>query len=212
MAILNQGILGAVSGSIGPVSSYVRNGKNILRARRNSGIVKSTTARLAQREKIEICNAFTRAFTGTGFFNTTFSAYGHGGSGYNRATSSLMNLAIAGTYPGQYLVWQKVLIARGPLPPADNVSVVKDSSGNCIFHWTDNSGMGTARPTDKSILCAYCPSKKRAIFLLDAGTRNAEYAALNVAAFGNEEIATWIAFINAYGDVSDSVFGGMMSM
>ncbi len=211
MAIINQGILGAVTGSIGPVTSYVRYGKNILRTRRNSGVVKSTTARLAQREKIEICNAFTGAFTGTGFFNTTFPAYEHGGSGYNRATGCLMNLAIAGSYPGQYISWQKTLIARGPLPPAEDVSVSKDSSGNCIFQWADNSGIGTARQTDKVILCAYCPSKKKAIFSLDAGTRAKGNAVLNVAVFENEEAATWISFLNANGDVANSVFAGMVS-
>ncbi len=209
MATITQGILGAVSGRIGPVTSYVRNGKNILRTRKNTGVVQSTAARLAQREKIEICNTFTKAFTGTGFFNITFPAYGHTGTGYNRATSSMMNLAISGTYPGQFLSWQKVLIARGPLPGAENVSVVKDSSCHCIFSWTDNSGIGTARETDKVILCAYCPSQKKAIFSLDAGMRNGEQAVLNVATFGNEEGATWISFLNAKGDVADSVFAGM---
>lgn len=208
MAMITQGILGSVTGKIGPVTSYVRNGRNILRPARNTVVIKNTEARLAQREKIKICIDFTGAFTGTGFFNTTFPPYGHTGTGYNRATSSLMNLAISGSYPGQFLSWQKVLIARGPLPGAENISVVKDSS-NCIFSWTDNSGIGTARETDKVILCVYCPSKKQAIFSLDAGTRNAGQAELNVSAFGKEEMATWISFVNANGDVADSVFGGM---
>lgn len=211
MAIINQGILGAVSGAVGPVTSYVRNGKNILRTRRNTGVVKSTVARLAQREKIGICNAFTSVFTGTGFFNTTFPAYGHGGSGYNRATSCLMNLAVAGSYPGQFLSWQKVMIARGPLPPAENVSAFIESNAQCIFHWTDNSGTGTARETDQVILCAYCPAQKQALYSLDAGTRNAGNAILHVAAFGNENFATWISFVNANGDVADSVFAGMLN-
>ncbi len=210
MATITHGILGGVSGRIGPVTSYIRNGKNILRTRKNTGVVQSTAARLAQREKIEICNTFTKAFTGTGFFNTTFPAYGHSGSGYNRVTGSLMNLAITGHYPGQYLVWPRVMIARGPLPSAENVTATKDTIGKITFTWTNNSGSGTARESDKVILCSYCPAKRQAIFSLHAGTRNAEIAFLHVSLFENEESATWISFINANGDVADSVFGGMV--
>lgn len=209
MAIIHQGILGAMSGSIGPVTSYMRNGKNILRTRRNTGVVKSTTARLAQREKILLCNNFTRAFTGTGFFNKSFPAYGHGGTGYNRATSCLMHLAISGSYPGQYPDWPKVLIARGPLPSAINLTVSKDSTGLCTFSWSDNSGIGTARATDQVILCAYAPVKSQAVFTLKAGIRSQGTATLHAALLGSDPIATWISFMNEKEDVADSVFGGM---
>ncbi len=210
MAIIDNGIMGAMKGRIGPVTSYVRNGKNILRTRKNSGSVKNTTARLAQREKITVCNSFTRAFAGTGFFNATFPAYGHDGSGYNRVTGCLMNLAITGNYPGQFLSWQKVLIARGPLPCGENVTVELGPAGNCLFTWTDNSGTGTARTTDNVILCAFSIEGKQAVFSLDAGFRKSENAALNVASLGDGPIATWISFMNSNGDVADSVFAGIL--
>ncbi len=38
-----------------------------------------------QREKIKVCNEFTHAFSGTGFFNKSFPSYGHTGSGYNKS-------------------------------------------------------------------------------------------------------------------------------
>lgn len=210
MATIEHGIMGAVTGRVGPVTSYIRCGRNVIRTAKSTGIVKKTAARLAQREKINVCNAFTGAFTGTGFFNITFPPYGQHGTGYNRATAALMNLAITGAYPGQSLSWQKVLIARGPLPGGENVSIVKDSSNNITFTWADNSGTGTARETDRVILCAYCPERKQAIFSLDAGTRISSNAVLHVSAFENKEIVTWISFINNNGDVADSVYGGMV--
>lgn len=210
MATIEQGLLGTVTGRVGPVTSYIRCGRNVIRSAKSTGTVKKTSARLAQREKINVCNEFTSAFTGTGFFNITFPAYGQHGTGYNRATAALMNLAITGAYPGQSLFWQKILIARGPLPGAENVTIVKDSSNNITFTWTDNSGTGTARDTDKVILCAYCPEKRQAIFSLDAGTRINSNAVLHVSAFENKEIVTWISFINLNGDVADSVFAGMV--
>lgn len=210
MASISNGILGTVSGRIGPVTSYMRNGRNIIRTASNKGVVKNTTARLAQREKIAICNTFTGAFTGTGFFNITFPAYGHSGTGYNRATGSLMNLAITGNYPGQSLAWPKVLIARGPLPCAENVTVAMAGGSNCAFTWTDNSNEGTARASDKVILCAYSISAGKSIFSLNAGTRKTGDAVLDISKLENGPVVTWLTFINDKGDVADSVFAGIV--
>lgn len=212
MAIIQDGILGTALGRVGPVTGYRRNGRNILRTAKNRGVVKNTEARQAQREKIKICNEFTRAFTGTGFFNKTFPAYGHTGSGYNRVTSSLMHLAMTGIYPNQNLSWEKVLVARGPLPVAENTAVLKEGDANILFTWTDNSGTGTARDSDKVILVAYIPELKQAVFSLDAGTRNDCHAIINCDAFKDQSVATWISFINKDGDVADSVFGGMVEL
>ena len=82
MAILTKGILGEVIGKTGPVVRYMRFGQNITRSKgstRKNRI--ETPARKIQREKIKVCNDFTRAFSGTGFFNKSFPAYGHTGSG-----------------------------------------------------------------------------------------------------------------------------------
>lgn len=213
MAIINHGIWGTTHGRIGPVTGYQRNGQNILRTARNRGVVKDTTARLAQREKIKICNEFTRAFTGTGFFNKTFPAYGHTGSGYNRVTSCLMNLAISGDYPGQKLAWEKVLVARGPLPIAESaVAIAAGEEGIINFSWMDNSGTGTARGSDKAILVAYSPETMEAVFSLAAGTRDMTRASLNAASLKYSNVATWMAFINKNGDVCNSVYCGMVEV
>src|SRR5574340_922549 len=105
MAILTQGILGPVTGRTGPVVSYVRFGQNITRSLSNSTKNKiETPARKMQRQKIKVCNEFTKAFSGTGFFNKSFPAYGNTGSGYNRATSTIMNLAIV-SQPETAIAW-----------------------------------------------------------------------------------------------------------
>ncbi len=75
-----------------------------------------------------------------------------------------------------------------------------------------NSGTGTARGTDKVIVVAYCQELKQAIFSLKAGQRGYSSAPLSVTLFKNLNVATWISFINKEGDVSDSVFCGMVSL
>lgn len=212
MAILSDGILGAALGKIGPVTGYTRNGRNILRTSRNSGVVVPTVARLAQRQKMTICNEFTRAFNGTGFFNKTFPAYGHTGNGHNRITSCLLHQAVTGNYPAQKLSLEKVLVAKGPLPKAEAADATGEVNGNIHFSWTDNSGVGTAHDTDKVILVAYCAFLNQAVFSLDAGTRNNGHAHLNTSVFKDHEAATWMSFINKDGDVADSVFCGMVQV
>lgn len=212
MAIAQNGILGFATGRVGPVTCYVRNGRNIIRTARNTGVVKATEARLAQRDRIRLCIGFAKVFSGTGFFNATFPAYGHGGTGYNRAVSSLMNVGLTGSYPHQRLAYENVLVARGPLPGAKNAAAIADTTGNILFHWTDNSEDGTARPGDDCILVAYATNSNRPLFSLLAGSRSAQTAMLNATALSGETVATWMAFRNAQGDVSDSVFTGWVTL
>ena len=167
MAILSQGILGEVVGKTGPVVSYMRFGQNITRSKgstRKNRI--ETPARKLPREKIKVCNDFTQAFSGTGFFNKSFPAYGHTGSGYNRVTSSVMNLAIV-THPVVAIAWPKVLISKGPVAPVDTASASLDGQGNITFTWTDNSGDGTAKKNDRAVFVAYFPDSKQAVIFIE---------------------------------------------
>ena len=133
MAILTQGILGPVQGKTGPVVSYIRFGQNVTRAK--DGTAKNrieTPARKIQREMIAVCNHFTRAFSGTGFFNKSFPAYVHPGSGYNRATSSIMNLAIINNSVIA-IAWQKVQISKGAIAPVAYAAASKTPEGDVQF-------------------------------------------------------------------------------
>jgi hypothetical protein len=69
MAKVINGINGAFTGKVGTVTGYNRNGGNFMRSRhRNKDTVKSKP-RLAQQQKIKVCNEFTKPFSGSGFFN-----------------------------------------------------------------------------------------------------------------------------------------------
>ena len=100
MAQIKNGVLGSFNGKVGPVSGYTRNGRNIMRTSSSRVRDNSTPRRLAQREKIRVCNTFMNAFSGTGIFARTFPNADHDGSGYNRSMKVLMNSALEGIYPG----------------------------------------------------------------------------------------------------------------
>lgn len=213
MAKIPQGILGAIIGTIGPVTGYMRDNQNILRSRRSNVKFTYTTPRTAQQQKIRLCNSFTKAFSGTGFFGKTFPAYGSTGSGYNRATSAMMHQALVGTYPNLQLNYAKLLIAKGMLPGAENARAVAGKNQTIHFRFTNNSDTGTAADTDKIILVAFAPALQQAVFSLHAGLRKDGAAILQAAAFTGYTVETWIAFLsNDETNASDSVYTGSINL
>jgi len=208
MAILTQGILGEVVGKTGPVVSYMRFGQNVTRSKgsiRKNRI--ETPARKMQREKIKVCNDFTKAFSGTGFFNKSFPAYGHTGSGYNRVTGSIMNLAIVNT-PAIAIAWPKVLISKGPIAPVDYASALVNNESNIEFTWTDNSGDGTAKKNDTAIMVAYFPESKKAFYTFSDTERKDKKAVLNVES-QKGTAQTWLGFLSAdESNAANSIYTG----
>lgn len=213
MATAPQGILGVFTGKAGPVTGYVRNGKNILRTSTSIVQYKHTALRTAQLHKIAICNRFTGAFTGTGFFNKSFPAYGSTGNSYNRATSALLNQAITGAYPDMHLDYEQVLVSKGKLPPALHAAATATNDGNIYFSFSDNSDMGTAAANDFVIAVAYCEALQQAVFSLHAGRRKDCEALLPASILAGQTVETWMGFLsNNELNTSDSVWTGRVEL
>ncbi|MEO6672002.1 MAG: DUF6266 family protein [Ginsengibacter sp.] len=158
---------------------------------------------------MKVCNAFTKPFSGTGFFNKSFPAYGDTGTGYNRATSALMNLAIVGTYPSTSLHYPLILISKGPLPSAENAPAVINIDNNILFSWADNTGTGTAKANDKVILIAYFPVLKQIIYSLQSATRADCQAVLETNKMHGYTAETWVGFLSCdENDAANSVYAG----
>ena len=197
MGKMATGILGKVTGQVGNVTTYLRNGENIIRIARTHHDGKITPGRLAQREKIKVCNDFTRAFSGTGFFNKTFPADGPGNTGYNRATAAIMNLAITGTYPDTKLNYKEVLVSKGALPAPLQETTIADDEANLVFSWADNSGNGTAKKNDLAILVAYFPELRQAIFSIGSAIRADCNALLKTQVLKGFTAVTWLGFLSS---------------
>jgi hypothetical protein len=213
MGKTNASVLGAFTGTIGPVTGYVRNGHNLLRSSKSSARVTRTPLQLAQREKTRICNAFTSAFSGTGFLNKSFPAYGHGGTGYNRTTSALMSRALAGVYPDLGLNYEQVLISKGRLPGAEKAKAVLKPKSIIQFSFANNSTDGIASGEDTVILVAYAPELQQAICTLYGGFRKDGKASLNVASFKGNAVESWIGFLSKdEADASDSAWAGRVQL
>ena len=211
MASVNNGILGGFSGKVGPVSGYTRYGRSIMRSASSNVTYKATPARLAQREKVKLCNTFMKAFTGSGLFSKTFPHYGHGGSGYNRAMGVLMNKAVYGTYPAFGIDYAKFLVSCGPLPEAEGAAATITPAHDIQFSWVNNSADGTAKAGDKVVLLAYFTGLQQIIFSPDAATRADGQAILTTTAMQGLTAETWMGFVSHDGrDAANSVYTGQL--
>ena len=207
MARIINGINGGFTGKVGTVTGYIRNGGNFMRSRtRRKDTIKSEK-RLLQQQKIKVCNEFTKPFSGSGFFNTSFPANGATSTGYNRATSAIMNLAIV-KEPEVSLQYPLVLISMGMLPGAVYASALVNDDGNIVFTWTDNTGTGSAKKEDKVLMVVYFPESKTAMYEISDSTRKDCTAILQMKSMkGIAE--TWMGFVSAdETNAADSVYTG----
>ena len=214
MARIPNGILGDFVGTAGPVSGYMRMSTNFVRSKRRRSTLPMTEKRLAQQQKIKVCNEFTRAFSGSGFFDATFRGYSEKtATGYNKATSALLKKAITGTYPDTALAWPLVLVSEGGMPSAMNAAAAADGAGTIVFTWTNIRGTGSAKDTDKAVLVAYFTSVKQAVFIISDSRRADEQATLNIPLLGDNVAETWLGFISDDGkDAADSVYAGSVAL
>lgn len=207
MAKIINGINGGFTGTVGSVTGYTRNGVSLMRSRhRRKDNIKSE-ARVVQQQKIKLCNEFTKPFSGSGFFNKSFAANGATSTGYNRATSAIMNQAIIQN-PVLKLSYPLVLVSRGMLPPALQASALANDDGNIVFSWADNTGTGTAKENDKVLTVAYFSENKEAVYQISDAIRKDGKAILEMNQMkGIAE--TWMGFISAdETNASDSVYTG----
>ena len=118
-----------------------------------------------------------------------------------------MNLAIVGNYPDTDIAYTQVLISQGPLPPATKASASVDSLGNIAFSRTDNSGNGTTKADDLSILVAYFPELKLAVYIIGEACPADGNVPLNTSYLKNCKDETWMGFLsNNEKDASSSAY------
>jgi hypothetical protein len=207
MARIPNGILGEFIGTAGSVSGYMRMGSNFIRSKRRRSSRPMSDKRLAQQQKIKVCNEFTKPFSGSGFFDRTFPLAKGTATGYNKATSALLKKAITGTYPHTVIAWPMVLVSEGGMPSPADATAHAGEDGNIIFTWSNNAGTGTAKDTDRAVFVAYAPLIKQAVYIISDSIRADGNAILNAQPLTGNAVETWMGFISVDGkDASDSVY------
>ena len=83
--------------------------------------------------------------------NVSFKPQAMRMTGYNKAFSYNVKNALTGEYPDFQVDYAMVLLGRGDLPNAGSLTATSSSPGSLEFSWTDNSGKGKARGTDRRL-------------------------------------------------------------
>ena len=128
---------------------------------------------------------------------------------YNEATSDNFKLATVGEYPDISLDYNKLLVSKGSLPPAENAAVNILPDG-IEFTWTVPADIDWNSNNDRSMLLIYYPESGKMIYILSGAQRREckDFVAL-APPYLDQPIQTYIAFASAdRKSVSNSVWAG----
>jgi hypothetical protein len=206
-----KGLLGGVSGKVGPVIGARWKGIEYFRSRPNKSNKASTNPKvLAQRAKFSVVHNFMRSIRS--LIKVGYQDTGDKMSARNNAVSQLLENAITGEYPDFKIDYSKVFVSKGTLVKPMNPAVAAADDSMIAFTWMNNSGLNEASPTDKTILVAYCDELKEAVYIAHGATRNSAADKLNAKFFTGKLVHTWIAFISDTNVVSDSLYTGTVTV
>jgi len=208
MGTISKGILGGFSGKVGNVIGGNWKGIDYMRSKANRRNTKPTQKQLEQQVKFALAVRFVQTFTG--LTEISFGDFAVRKTGFNSAVSYTLKNAITGMYPAYSIQYADVLVSRGDLPNVLAPSVTVGAGGLVTWAWTDNSGTGIARATDKALLLAYCPAFNQCIYTTGSASRNAVSDGLNLGSFSGQDVHCWIGFISEDGqNVASSLYNGM---
>ena len=211
MAIINKGILGPISGTVGTVIGGSWKGISYVRSQSSSRRTSFSQPQLEQQAKFSTTMKFLQPMTG--LLSTSFREYAVEMSGFNNAMRYTLKNAIGGAYPAYTIDYSLALVSRGDLPNGGNPSAASTVAGTVAFQWTDNSGVGKAQSTDASILVVYCPARNQCIFTTAGAVRSAGADAFAVSSFSGEQVQTFIGFISADGkNIANSMYTGALTV
>jgi len=155
MGKINQGILGGISGKVGPVVGGSWKGINYVRSMPTSVSNPNTVPQQNQRAKFKGAVSMGQALLGA-IIQIFWNPIASGMSGFNRFLSKNVDFfSNAGI-----LDYPNALPLSGTLLPAPILSLVADASLNTIVAgFGDNGGVGNALSTDTMVLIVYNASQ-----------------------------------------------------
>jgi hypothetical protein len=209
MGKLLQGFSGPFTGKLGPAVGSTWMGIPVIRSkprRRRGGF---SEAELAQQAKFRLMSNFLSPVMD--LLNETFKQLAVRMTGFNKGYSYNVKNVFTGLYPDLKIDHSLVLLGRGDLPNAGSPAASSSTPGNLDFIWTDNSGRGKARETDKAFVAAYCEEMNQWKYELSVADRNAGIYKLDISHFGGKPVHVYIGFMSAdRKEVSDSIYIGII--
>jgi len=211
MGTIENGIMGAFSGKVGPVVGSSWKGISVIKGRPPGKRGRSSEAQLKQMAKLKLMTPFVSPITG--LLNKTYENVTFRMSCFNKALSYNMRNAVTGDYPAFRINYPRVVLGVGDLLNPENVSARSDAEGQISINWKDNSGEGSARATDQAFVAVFCEVLGQWTTSTRGPQRNAGSYTLDVAVFSGKAVQTYIGFLAADAQfVSTSVYAGEVNI
>ena len=211
MGTINKGILGGFSGKVGTVIGGNWKGIDYMRSKASRRNFKASQRQLEQQAKFTIAIRFVQSFSGLA--EISFGNFAVRKTGINSALSYTLKNAITGVYPAFSIAYANVLVSRGDMPNVLAPAVTVAAGSIVTWNWTDNSGVGVARATDKALLVVYCPAFNQCIYSTGGANRSVLTDSLDLSSFSGQDVQTWIGFISEDGqNVASSFYTGMLTV
>ena len=207
MGTIRKGILGGFSGKVGTVVGGNWKGIGYMRSLPVKVRNPRTLPQLTQRSKFAITLNYLRPLNA--LLRTSWKLYAHGQSPINAAMSYTLANAVRGAYPNYSIDPAKVLISRGNSTPARNATAFVES-GVVEITWDDNSGVNSAKQTDKALIAIV--NRERGEVITDSGGAERMTGMQSVempADWSGEPVDVYLGFISEDGkEVANSVYLG----
>src|SRR5258705_2925994 len=127
MGIINKGILGAVSGTVGTVIGGTWKGISYIRSQSSSRRTTFTQPQLDQQVRFATTVSFLQPMTA--LLSISFRDFAVKMTGFNNALSYTLKNAITGTYPDYTIDYSMALVSRGNLPNTTDPAAAVSSPG-----------------------------------------------------------------------------------
>jgi hypothetical protein len=207
MGKFSKGILGGFSGKVGNVVGGNWKGIDYMRSNSSFKNNNPSEAQLSQQLKFGMCIRFVQSMSG--LLEMSFNNFAVKKTGVNSALSYTLKNAVTGVYPLFSIDYANVLVSRGDLPNVLAPGVIMGVGSQLVYSWTDNTGVGVAKATDKAMPVAYCPDLNQCIYMTAGADRSALTETLNLAAFSGKTVETYLGFISETGlNVAGSLYTG----
>ena len=177
MGKIKQGVLGGFSGKVGPVIGSSWKGKAYMKGLALS--FNDANSELQQKQRTKFRLIVKPVMACASFIRIGMNAVAQGMTELNAAMSYNLKSGITGTWPSYTVDYTKLIFAKGNL---DNVYSPSMSFQDTEMElaWSDNSGIGNAKATDKVMILIYNATKNESKVDTNVADRNERTASMSV--------------------------------
>lgn len=182
MGKCNQGVFGNWVKRVGNVVGRVVNGQNIYSIYQPNVSNPQTDLQMRTRTKFSMLTKLGSVIGG--FLSISLHKSKGNGTWLSRFISINFFDGITGTWPSYELNYPKLILSQGNVDlPYNTAAQLQGSDINIT--WTDNSGIGNAKDSDKVMFLIYNKDKNASIADSEAAERSTRQASYNLPASWN---------------------------